>query len=96
MRHERARPMKSMRLRLSRQWGTVLRRRPGILVWCLLLFDVLAHDGVAVEHSTAVFRHKDQMDVYLENTVPSMPNSVVSAHTPEALLRYATTSSIQI
>jgi putative transposase len=88
--------MKSMRLRLSRQWGTVLRRRPGILVWCLLLFDVLAHDGVAVEHSTAVFRHKDQMDVYLENTVPSMPNSVVSAHTPEALLRYATTSSLQI
>ncbi|GAA5091352.1 hypothetical protein GCM10023337_17130 [Paenalcaligenes hermetiae] len=39
-------------------------------------------DGVAVEHITAILRHKDQMDVHLENAVPTMPNIVVIAHRP--------------
>lgn len=39
-------------------------------------------NGVAIEHSAAIFRHKDQMDVHLENAVPSMSNIVVIAHRP--------------
>jgi putative transposase len=35
---------------------------------------------VAVEHLAAVFRHKDQVAVHGENTVPSASNIVVSAH----------------
>ena len=37
-----------------------------------------ALDGVTIEHSAAIFRHNDQMDVHLENAVPSMPNIVCS------------------
>jgi hypothetical protein len=33
-------------------------------------------NGVAIEHSAAIFRHKDQVDVHLEHAVPSMPNIV--------------------
>ncbi|AKX58727.1 hypothetical protein AKN88_01370 [Thiopseudomonas alkaliphila] len=64
-------------------------------MWSLLLFNVLAHDGnrrasngaqptedVAIEHSAALFRHKDQVDVYLKNTVPSLSNIGVIAHGP--------------
>ena len=39
-------------------------------------------DGIAIEYPAAIFRHKDQMDVYLENTVPPTPNIVVIAHRP--------------
>jgi hypothetical protein len=46
-------------------------------VWGLLLFD-----GVAIEHSAAIFRYKDQVDVHLENAVPPVSNIVVIAHIP--------------
>ncbi|AKX50278.1 hypothetical protein AKN89_01330 [Thiopseudomonas alkaliphila] len=39
-------------------------------------------EGVAIEHSAVVFRHKDQMDVHLKNTVLSVSNIVVIAHRP--------------
>ena len=42
-----------------------------ISVRCLLLLDVLAHDGI-----------KDHVDVHLENTVPPMSNIVVITHRP--------------
>ena len=35
------------------------------------------------EHPTAVFCHKDQMDMHVKNTVPTVPNVVVIAHRPE-------------
>ncbi|CDW92735.1 conserved hypothetical protein [Thiomonas sp. CB2] len=41
-----------------------------------------ALDGVAIEHSVAVFRHKDQMHMHLENAVPPVSNVVVIAHRP--------------
>ena len=34
------------------------------------------------EHLTTVFRHKDQMGMYLKNTMPLMPNIVFIAHRP--------------
>ena len=39
-------------------------------------------DGIAIEHSAAVFRHKDQMDVHLKNAMSPMSNIVVIAHRP--------------
>ena len=39
-------------------------------------------EDVAIEHSEAVFRHKDQMDVHLKSTVPSLSNIGVIAHGP--------------
>ncbi|AKX44257.1 hypothetical protein AKN87_03475 [Thiopseudomonas alkaliphila] len=39
-------------------------------------------EGVAIEHSAAVFHHKDQMDVYLKSTVPSLSSVVVIAYGP--------------
>ena len=39
--------------------------------------DAKPLDGVTVEHSAAILRHKDQMDVHLENAMPSMSNFVV-------------------
>jgi hypothetical protein len=39
-------------------------------------------DGVTVEHVATVFRHKDQVNVHLKNTVPSMSNIVVITHRP--------------
>jgi len=38
--------------------------------------------GVTVEHVATVFRHKDQVAVHLENTVPPMSNIVVITHRP--------------
>jgi putative transposase len=40
-------------------------------------------DGVAVEYAASIFRDKDQMDVHLENAVPSMSNIVIIAHRPK-------------
>lgn len=37
-------------------------------------YDAQPIDGVAVEHSAAIFRHKDQMDVHLKSAVPSASN----------------------
>ncbi|CBG90795.1 hypothetical protein ROD_40941 [Citrobacter rodentium ICC168] len=31
-------------------------------------------DGVAIEYSAATLRHKDQIDMHLKNTVPSVSN----------------------
>ncbi len=36
-----------------------------------------AADGVAIEHSAAIFRHKDPMDMHVKNAVSSEPNVVV-------------------
>lgn len=44
--------------------------------------DAQSVDGVAVEHFATVLRHKDQVDVHLENAVPPMPYIVVIAHRP--------------
>jgi hypothetical protein len=44
----------------------------------------------------AIFRHKDQMDVHLKNTVSSSSDIVIIAHRPRIQLRYATTSGLQI
>ncbi len=38
---------------------------------------------IAVKHFAPIFRHKDQVDVHLENAVPSVPNFVVIAHRPK-------------
>ncbi len=35
------------------------------------------------EYAAAVFRHKDQMDMHLENTVSAVSYIVVIAHRPE-------------
>ena len=35
------------------------------------------------EYTTAVFSHKDQMNVHLKNTVSTVPNVIVIAHRPE-------------
>ena len=40
-------------------------------------------DGVGVEHIAAILRHKDQMDVHLENAVPTVPNIFVISHRPK-------------
>lgn len=44
-------------------------------------------DGVAIEHSAAIFRHKDQVNVHLENAVPSMSNFVVIAHKTKSMIK---------
>lgn len=38
---------------------------------------------IAFEHFAPIFCQKDQMDVHLENAVPTMPNFVVVAHRPK-------------
>lgn len=38
---------------------------------------------ITVEHFAPIFRHKDQMDMHLENAVPTVPNLVVIAHKPK-------------
>jgi hypothetical protein len=53
-------------------------------------------DGITVEDFAAVFRHKDQMHVHLENAVTTLPNIVVMAHGLRVRSRYAATSSVQI
>jgi putative transposase len=42
-------------------------------------------DGVAIEYFAAIFRHKDQMDVHLENTVPTSAYVLRIAHRPTIL-----------
>lgn len=37
---------------------------------------------VAIEYLAPIFRHKDQMDVHLKNTVPTVSNVVVFFHRP--------------
>ncbi len=44
--------------------------------------DAQPVDGVAVENVATILRHKDQVDVHLENAVPPMPYIVVIAHRP--------------
>ncbi len=51
----------------------------------------LAEDGakplhrIPVEYFAAVFRHKDQMNVHLENAMPAVSNLVVFFHSPSIL-----------
>ena len=40
--------------------------------------DPQPFDGVAAEHFTAILCSKGQVNVHLENAVPSMPNIVCS------------------
>lgn len=47
-------------------------------------YGTLPVDGVSVEHSATIFRHKDKMDVHLENVVPSASGIVVISHRPRA------------
>lgn len=39
-------------------------------------------DGIAIEHSGTIFRHKDPVDVHLKNAVPPVSDSVVITHRP--------------
>ena len=39
-------------------------------------------NGRVIKHSAAIFRHKDQMDMQLENAMPSASNSIVIAYSP--------------
>jgi len=45
-------------------------------------YDAQPVDGVAIEHSVAIFRHKDQIDVHLKNALPSAPDIVIISHRP--------------
>jgi len=42
-----------------------------------------ALDGVGIEYLATIFRHKDQVNVHLKNTMPSMPNIVFIVHRPK-------------
>jgi putative transposase len=42
-------------------------------------------NGVTIENPAAIFRHKDQVDVHLENTVPSVSNVIVFCHRPSII-----------
>lgn len=42
-------------------------------------------DGIAVKDFAAVFRHKNQVDMHLENTVPPVSNVIVFYHRPTIL-----------
>src|SRR5690606_10362386 len=44
-------------------------------------------DSISIEHSAAILRYKDQMDMHLKNAVSSMPNIVVVAHRPNYNIR---------
>lgn len=39
-------------------------------------------DGITIKNLAAIFRHKDQMDVHLKNTVPAMSNVIAISHRP--------------
>jgi putative transposase len=51
----------------------------------------LAEDGtkpmnsIIVKNSAAIFRHKDPVDVHLENTVSSVSNIIVVCHRPSVI-----------
>ena len=53
-------------------------------------------NGIAIENPAAIFRHKNQVDVHLKNTVPSVSNVIVVSHRPNYTIPYATSSSLQI
>lgn len=40
-------------------------------------------DGVGIEHVAPIFRHKNQVDMHIENTVPSASNVIVFCHRPK-------------
>ena len=42
-------------------------------------------NGIAIENPAAIFRHKDQVDVRLENTVSSVSNIIVFFHRPSII-----------
>lgn len=46
-------------------------------------YDAQPIDGVAVEHSAAIFSHKDQMDVHLKSAVTSASDIILIAHRPK-------------
>ena len=62
----------------------------------------LAEDGtkplnsIAIENLAAIFRHKDQMDVHLENAMSAMSDLIVFFHRPNYTTSYATLSSLQV
>lgn len=41
--------------------------------------------GITIKHLATIFRHKDQMDVHLENTMPAMSNFIVFFHRPSII-----------
>ena len=41
--------------------------------------------GITIKHLAAIFCHKDQMYVHLENAMPAMSNLVVFFHRPSII-----------
>ena len=41
--------------------------------------------GIAIEHFTTIFRHKDQMYVHFKNAVSTLANVIVFCHRPSII-----------
>ncbi len=87
--------LEAIHKRGDRDLGRILHQQMRMIVLAVHLhqrgLEVQAHaaedaaqriDGRAVEHLAAVFRHKDQVDVHLENAVSSVSNVVFISHRP--------------